>query len=706
MVVPADLDTFASGSIGELLNQTPSVSLRRTSGISYDPRIRGFTSSQMNGNANGMTELKARIDIDSLFGPIDPGIVQSISVIDGPYTSLFGPGFAFISADLFPAPRFAEGPQFHGSTIFTYANNGRQIYTRENLSGGGPDWGFYASYGLRTGNDYSPGGSFYDFRVPASYNEQDVFFAGGVDLTRYSRLEFNYIHHSLNDTELPGVAYDIHLSNTEQFNTRWVYQEDPKGPENVVVQFWSQHTMFNGNSNHISKHVTFSDVLLGQPYSELLGGSLLNQGMLDTKGLRALFTAGDKDSLLWTFGVDWRHYTQSYQERDFLPTAEIDFGGDVFGIPRSSIDDFGIFTHASAVLNKDTTVTAGGRFDHTNTFLDLADIVDTTTQSTGSFRPGINEPNQSLGMGYFTLEHRPSEWLRFNGGVGFAMRNPNLTELYSDEPFVPMVRFGNSYTDGNSFLTPEKNLQFDLGVTGKWKQGTITARAFESTIYDYILPVPSNFSTFPPKSVNAPSNLGRNTTAFIAPPLDPTLNYQADSSSLDYQYTNINRATLWGGELYGEVRPYPWLSFSGALSYVQGTNHSPVRFDDNTKTFIPINKGAEALPGIYPLYGILGVRIFEPRHNKWSLEFLSRMVNGQHYVADSLAELPTPGFTVFSVHGSYQLSEHIRLHSSIENLFNRNYYEAGSLAIVNPQGTVDFVKEPGFTWIIGIEAHF
>jgi hypothetical protein len=90
-------------------------------------------------------------------GTIDPGVVQDITVIDGPYTSLYGPGFAFMAADLLSAPRF-DVPQTRLSTNFVYGSNAQALYNRDNVLTGGKDWGACISYGLRDGNDYRTGG--------------------------------------------------------------------------------------------------------------------------------------------------------------------------------------------------------------------------------------------------------------------------------------------------------------------------------------------------------------------------------------------------------------------------------------------------------------------------------------------------------------------------------------------------------------------
>ena len=89
-----------AATTGELLEKSGSVNVRRTSAINMDALVRGYNSQQTVAVANGMNHLKTRVDIDSLFSQVNPGIVQDITVIDGPYSSLYGPGFAFLVADL------------------------------------------------------------------------------------------------------------------------------------------------------------------------------------------------------------------------------------------------------------------------------------------------------------------------------------------------------------------------------------------------------------------------------------------------------------------------------------------------------------------------------------------------------------------------------------------------------------------------------
>ena len=288
------MDFSQKNTTGDLLQEAASVTVRRTSPINLDARVRGYHSEQIMASANGMTELKTRVDIDSLFSQIDPGIIKRIEIVDGPYTSLYGPGFAFLTADLFATPRYRNGPEMHGSTFLTHGSNGRTLYTRQNLSGGGSDWGLYASYGLRLGNDYSTGDDS-EFLVPASFQKWDGFLSVSHDLSDWSRLEFNYLRTEINDLELAGVVYDLGMLRNDQLNIRYVVQEDPDEVESFVLQYWLHQTGYRGDATHESKQRTLYRSFFTLPSYDDFPVNTVGAGRSDSTGLRSCVTFGDPD---------------------------------------------------------------------------------------------------------------------------------------------------------------------------------------------------------------------------------------------------------------------------------------------------------------------------------------------------------------------------------------------------------------------------
>ena len=57
---PTQLDSAQGSSVAKLLDRAASVSVRRTSAINLDPRVRGLNSNQTNASAGGMTQFRPR----------------------------------------------------------------------------------------------------------------------------------------------------------------------------------------------------------------------------------------------------------------------------------------------------------------------------------------------------------------------------------------------------------------------------------------------------------------------------------------------------------------------------------------------------------------------------------------------------------------------------------------------------------------------
>jgi len=713
------IDFNNAGTTGELAREAPSVSTRKTSALNLDPQVRGYNSGQLNTSANGMSEVKTRLDIDSALSQIDPGVVGGITVIDGPYTSLYGPGFAFLAADLLPPPRYANGPEFHSDTSFLYGSNAQTLYARENVLGGGRDWGVLYSYGLRDGNEYLSGGAHPD-RVPAAYRKWDDLFTLSKDLSPTARIEFDYVRCEMNGVQLPGVVYDLDNSTNNQFNLRYIQQEDPKGPKQLELQAWYQRTDYLGDSAQPSKQDFYYQFFTLPPSTQPppAGGvpvETIGQGYSDSVGVRVLSTFGERDWVQWTIGADWRRTEQRYREQSIDASGAIVLsGGDVYGIPKSRMDDVGLLTDLTLPCSDEVSVNVGGRLDYCRAAMDSQDPVVTQFSDPTQYyyTPGFAEPQDLLGMAYVTGKVKLTDQCTFNSGAAFAMRMPELAELYSDDPFVPIARVGNSYISGFSGLAPEKDFQLDAGFTTREKTLTYGARGFCAMIWDYIEPAPAFIDPSAPPGL-ATHVLGRNFQDF--PPMWRTdlgtASENADTDQAGFQYVNEEFVTLAGGDLFAEARLQDWLSVSGSMAYVCGTNWHPVAFVSAPSWSAADGKTtplghSEGLPNIYPLTGTVAIRVFEPKTRKWMVEFSTRIVTAQDYVATSISELPSPGFATFALRGHYRVSEHLRVNLALENLFNQPYSEPGSLVIVNSQGVPTFVKEPGFSALLGMEAHF
>ena len=195
--------------------------------------------------------------MDSLFSQIDPGNIQQIRTIDGPYTSLLWSRLRLHQTPIWSAPAATTSRKRTVSTIFNYGTNGQELYGRENIWTGSNNWGGFISYGIRGGNDYHPGGDNYDFIIPAEYQRWDGMASLSFDVNRSTRIECDLLHTEYNHVDLPGIIYDLNNSTNTQFNVRYIVQEDRNGPQQLLVQAWHQETFFEGDSSQAYKFQTF-----------------------------------------------------------------------------------------------------------------------------------------------------------------------------------------------------------------------------------------------------------------------------------------------------------------------------------------------------------------------------------------------------------------------------------------------------------------
>ena len=133
------------------------------------------------------------------------------------------------------------------------------------------------------GNDYRAGGG--GGTVPSSYHVEDVFASISNDLTDRSRVDATYLHQTIYNTELPGVAYDIRNQNSDQMNIAWTWRDDVTGTDRVLTQFWWNQSTFNADATNSSKQQTFVKTLFGQPFPEMAnGGNVQGNGLTESWG--------------------------------------------------------------------------------------------------------------------------------------------------------------------------------------------------------------------------------------------------------------------------------------------------------------------------------------------------------------------------------------------------------------------------------------
>jgi outer membrane receptor protein involved in Fe transport len=667
-IAPTDL-----GSLLQSSDEIQTLNAQRRSPVAFDPHVRGYRFGEIYTQYAGEYFLPVRLDLDSMLSRIDPYLIQSVSVIPGPYGLRFGPGFAFINVTPLDTPRSDCGLTWSNRFSILTRGNGSQVIGQDTVQGAGTNYGFIASYGHRTGADYFAGNG---QRIPTSFHAQTALLQTGFDLSDDSRVEFRYNRYDMWNTEQALQFFDINSLVTDSFNLNYA-SEDLATATQTLGQVWYNQTRFNGDNLRASKTEIRTRVTngLNNDFNTTLFQASDFQGFvagqLVSTGARVVRTYGEEAGQFARVGADVRYVTQSTTERfqindpgTFLTPDDENFFTNQ---PHAVLTDPGLFVEYGTPWWSFFKTTMGARIDWAHTHPRVADYDDSP------LIPGVSDQNFSqndvLLAGYLTgeLELTP-EW-SLRGGVGYAERVPDLVNRYADGVFLGILQNGFSKVAGFPALKKARATQLDLSAIADY--GRITGRA--SYFYTWI----NDYHTY------------------VAFGVDPPTGAQILLAQ------NTPLATLTGFELYGDWQWTDVTSLFASLQYVEGTDQSIDR----------------PLPQIYPLQSRLGIRWNDPGPDSaWGVEWGFRLVARQNrigFLRDGLqstttiaVETPTAGFYTSYIRAYYNLTRDLHLVGGVDNLFDRTYLEHLDLRLRGPAqtpGGVTAALAPGFTAYAGLE---
>src|SRR5262249_35573942 len=440
-VVPAAEAAQAvnAGDISGLLLRSlasTGVELQQRNAVVADPRVRGYRVGQLVTYGDGGFFFPAREDLDTAVSKFDPRSVSIVTVIKGPYSVRYGPGFSFIDVISADTPRYKDGFIAEGRTTYGYQTNGERQSFLQVLQGGDSNWGFRLSYDTRFGNDYQAG----DGRdVPSSYYSQTINAALGYSFSEDHKIEFKALRLYQHEVEFAGLFFDIGRLNTEAYSVRYTLNNQPMW-DRFNVDVWYNWTGAVGDTHQGAKQAFLNSFLsssinFNEPIRDFSSTSFTDASF----GYRAVMGWGAKDCRHFNVGTDYTYLRNRLNEYIRLqqlagPNPNIGPPNDPLlqqnlSIPQSHFDDPGVFVDATLPINKRLTFNAGGR----------ADAVFTTSHDrlvTGNVivTPGIQNVNNPLVAGQ-VAPIGPAVT-----PAGSLMPTPGLNSfdpiLFSTRPFV------------------------------------------------------------------------------------------------------------------------------------------------------------------------------------------------------------------------------------------------------------------------------
>lgn len=678
--------------------------------ISEGPVIRGFKNRQIYAQLNGQYFEPVRWDLDTVVNKIDPGIVQDVIVVQGPYSVQYGPGFTFLDIVTRPTPR-NQRQQYRSS--MSWIPNGQQIYGRETVSGGTQDFGYRFSYGHRNGNDYQSGNGTY---IPSHYNTGDVLAELGYNLSSGQRIEAVYRRQDMNHTAYPGEFFDVSSMETNAYNLRYIDEDVTMPWTRLTAQGWYNNNNLTGNTfnstkqpivNAVEKSLTESlypsvAAPFGSPPATpfanpnlppLVGFSGGTVGSLTSTGGRVTAQFGELDEVSLLTGTDVRFINQRVTE--FFTVNPFAFGTVgtppiaptpatppppfsaaypfqfSTGMPRATMINPGAFAEMTLPWTSYFRSKIGGRGDYVDT-----NAYSNTFPVNGVANPSFFPPTSALpagplnkanGLYSFYMVNQVDITQHWNAALSFgeAQRPPSLIDRYADGMFLGILQSGYRRVIGDPNLQPETNWQIDAQVNGNYENWRGFVRGYNSWVNNYI--------TYSANRV-----------------LDPT-------GAVLLNTLNTPQAQLRGFEAFNSFDIAPRITPFASARYVYGED-------------VTIHQALWQIP---PLQGFAGIRFHDPNKGaRWGLEVFATMTQAQNRTGvirvtgvDAAApgglyniENRVGGWTIASMRGYWNINRNLMFSGGINNIFNRNYIQYLSL-----QTTPLQVLSPGISPYMSLE---
>jgi len=652
-------------ALGDVLGALPGVDNSKDSPWEQRPVLRGLSGQRVLVLVDGSPMNSARGN-----GPhpslVDPSQVQRIEVVRGPSSVAYGSDalggvINIITRDGLRADSQRIGGQvtLGGSTAEKQRNVAVEISPRfGKLS-------TFLSVGARRADDFSTP----DREVPNSaFEDYNGLFNLRYDFTGNTALKAGYQLYRGNDIGIPGLSFEF-PGASQDFSFNY-YDRDYAHLtlEHTYPGSWLEKTWIKSywqrESRNFYSDQDFASYLFaafGVPPSSASGVSSAVTHRdrlfdLNTYGFQAQFTTQKTDLHLFSAGVDAvRDVTDgdNVTRRTYLDASgnAVDGSIDVSAsIPDGRFDNYGSYFQSEWYVHPRWTLSAGGRYTHYRYRTDFG----VNLPGVGSSLPLFFEP-KSLdddalsGSAGAVFEAAKDVHLTANVATGY--RQPNAQDLFFSGPASVGFVFGNDD------LKAERSVSYDLGL--RWGPGNL---AFSGNVF---------YSTF-----------------------DDLIDAIAVAPGA-YQYVNISKARIWGGEAEAEWQFHPSLSARGAVSGAIGD----ITSREANLALFAADTDAAPLPNVPPFKGTLALRWRDASRRFWvepSTRFSWRT---------NRLPLPTPGvpqltefkkeWIVADLFAGAQLPSGQRLVLGIRNITDTPYRQA-----------LASVEDPGISFVGSLSTDF
>ncbi|MBK9372537.1 MAG: TonB-dependent receptor [Holophagales bacterium] len=606
-VEAAEIRESSARDVGDALVQLPGVWKLRKGGIASDVVVRGYQSRDLNVLVDGERIYGAcpnHMDPPSFH--VDFAQVDRVEVAKGPFDVRNQGSLGGVVSIVTRRPE----PGFH-ATANGAAGSWGYANPSVSASWAGEAFSALAGYSYRRSTAFSDGDGrrfteLTNYRADAVDGEA---FRAGTAWTRVGfvpakdhAVTFSYTRQDTSHTYYPYLQMDAVYDDSDRFGLTW------EATPSAVVTAAKLSTYYA----QVDHWMTDEYRTTGAPAAR--GWSMGTDAFSRTLGGRLEATA-------WgvTAGVEaYRRYwdTTTYLAgMQYKPQASL---------PGATTDVFGLFAERSFRLGGTVILDAGLRWDHASASVDGEKASTDLTWAYHGTR--ATEQDDALAGGSLRARWQAAEGLEVSLGAGTAARIPEPQERW-----FSLKRMGTDWV-GNPDLAPSRNTALDLSASFRAGRVYVSASAFVNEVADTII-------------------LADVARVNVVPGV---MNPKART------YENVD-ARLAGGEATAAVTLTGTLFFSGAVSYVRGTQ------DPRPELGILSEYVAE-MP---PVTGRASLRWDNGRF--WG-EAEGVFAAAQTHVDTDLLESTTPGWGIATLRAGIAFGD-VGLNVGVENLFGRLYSE-------------------------------
>jgi hemoglobin/transferrin/lactoferrin receptor protein len=521
--------------LGDALYDLPGTDMSKDSPWEQRPVLRGLGGQRVLVLMDGDPVNSARGN-----GPhpslVDPSQVERVEVVRGPSSVAYGSDAlgGVINIITRQAPDAVTGMSLRGAATLGGSTVDRQSNASLQLMPQIGRFSAFISSGGRRTEDFEtpdhgrvPGSSFSDYNGIANFK-----FA----LTDRTALKAGWQLYRGHEIGLPGLAFSF--PGFEQAFHFPYYRRDAvhlaAEHDNAAASWLANSSVkayWQNEGRDFYSHMAFDNSFFGP--SAPPGTFVDNTDRylkLNTVGVQAQVSSRRFARYRMTAGVDVARDMTNGTNVD--KSIDNDPSGTPYGpqsitesrsLPRGDFDSYAGFTQTEWYLDPRWTLNLGGRYTHYHYRTQFGIAQPATSGGGGPPQPEVDfEPmkvdNDAL-AGSAGIVFAPRPDLHLTANVANGYRQPNAQDLFFNGPASVGIVLGNAN------LKPEKSVSSDLGL--RWGPGTLafSGNMFYSTYTDLI------------DAIQVAAGGG--------------------GAPATYQYVNITRARIWGGEAEGEWRFLP-----------------------------------------------------------------------------------------------------------------------------------------------------